>query len=328
MKKSLLILCLSVCINLGYSQRSETNFNNDWNFILDDDTSFSKENVDTSNWKNLNVPHDWSFEKGVRKGGDQGQGGGYHDGGIGWYRKQFNVKEESLSNITYINFDGVYMNSEVWVNGNYIAKRPYGYISFRYDISKYIKADKNIIAVRVDNSLEPSARWYHPCGIYAQVKLIEVNPTHFKPNSIFIKTPSIQTNKASVSIETEINGTTKGLKYDVKLFSSDGKVLAKYCKKLKSSQPAIKLEVKNPKLWSPETPNLYKAVTQITDGKSVIDEVETIFGFKTVEWKTDTGFWLNGENVKLKGVCEHWEGGPVGGAWTKPMLHWFKGYGY
>ena len=322
MKKSLLILCLSVCINLGYSQRSETNFNNDWSFILEDNPSFSKENVDTSSWKNLNVPHDWSFDKGVRKGGDQGQGGGYHDGGIGWYRKQFNVKEESLSNITYINFDGVYMNSEVWVNGNYIAKRPYGYISFRYDISKYIKADKNIIAVRVDNSLEPSARWYHPCGIYAQVKLIEVNPTHFKPNSIFIKTPSIQTNIAKVTIDAEICGSTKGFKYDVKLFSSDGNVLAKYSKKVKSSQPTIELEVENPKLWSPKTPNLYKAVTQILDGKNVIDEIETNFGFKTVEWNTETGFWLNGENIKLKGVCEHWEGGPVGGAWTKPLLRW------
>ncbi len=322
MKKSLLILCLSVCISLAYSQRSETNFNNDWNFILKDNPSFSKENVDTSSWKNLNVPHDWSFEKGVRKGGDQGQGGGYHDGGIGWYRKQFNVKKESLSNITYINFDGVYMNSEVWVNGNYIAKRPYGYISFRYDISKYLKADENTIAVRVDNSLEPSARWYHPCGIYAQVKLIEVNPTHFKPNSIFIKTPSIQTNKARVTIDAEINGSTKGFKYDVKLFSSEGNVIAKYSKKVKSSQPTIELEVENPKLWSPKTPNLYKAVTQILDGKNVIDEIETTFGFKTVEWNNETGFWLNGENIKLKGVCEHWEGGPVGGAWTKPLLRW------
>ena len=172
MKKSVLILLSCVCICLGFSQRSLTNFNNDWNFILEDNPSFSNENVDTSNWQNLNVPHDWSFEKGVRKGGDQGQGGGYHDGGVGWYRKYFNVKKESLSNITYINFDGVYMNSEVWVNGNYLGKRPYGYISFRYDISKYLKEGKNTIAVRVDNSLEPSTRWYHPCGIYASVKLI------------------------------------------------------------------------------------------------------------------------------------------------------------
>ncbi|MFP4845006.1 sugar-binding domain-containing protein [Winogradskyella sp. PE311] len=321
-KKSFLILCLSVCIGLGYAQRTVTNFNNDWQFSLEDYPTFSKRNIDDSSWTTLNVPHDWSFEKGVRKGGDQGQGGGYHDGGIGWYRKHFNIKKESLSNITYINFDGVYMNSDVWINGNHIGKRPYGYISFRYDISKYLKEGNNTIAVRVDNSLEPSARWYHPCGIYAQVKLIEVNSTHFKPNSIFIKTPSIQTNKATVTIDAEFNGEIKGLNYVVKLFSSDGELLNKGRVKLQSSRTTIQLEVENPKLWSPETPNLYKAVTQIIDGKNIIDETENTFGFKTVEWKTETGFWLNGENVKLKGVCEHWEGGPVGGAWTKPMLRW------
>ena len=178
-------------------------------FILEDNTNFSKENFDDVSWKTLNVPHDWSFEKGVRKGGDQGQGGGYHDGGIGWYRKYFDIKKESLSKITYINFDGVYMNSEVWINGNYLGKRPYGYISFRYDISKYLKEGKNTIAVRVDNALEPSARWYHPCGIYAPVKLIEVNKTHIQPNSIFIKTPSIDKNKATVSIDALINGDFK-----------------------------------------------------------------------------------------------------------------------
>ncbi|WP_282135226.1 glycoside hydrolase family 2 TIM barrel-domain containing protein [Seonamhaeicola maritimus] len=322
MKKPFLFLLLVVCAYSSYPQRISTNFNNNWHFFLEDNASFSKENFDSSSWEVLNVPHDWSFEKGVRQGGDQGQGGGYHDGGIGWYRKTFNVKKASLSKITYINFDGVYMNSEVWVNGNYLAKRPYGYISFRYNISKYLKAGKNTIAVRVDNSLEPSARWYHPCGIYAAVKLIEVNPIHFKPSTIFVTTPLIENQKAIVNIDAEVTSPQKGLKYEVILYSPDGKELDKNCEKLKIVNPSIQLEVKDPKLWSPETPNLYKAVTLILDGKKVIDEVETTFGFKTVEWKTETGFWLNGENVKLKGVCEHWEGGPVGGAWTKPMLRW------
>ena len=311
-----------MCIANINAQRKEINFNNNWNFILQDNTNFSKEIFNDKNWKTLNVPHDWSFEKGVRKGGDQGQGGGYHDGGIGWYRKYFNIKKESGSKIIYINFDGVYMNSEVWINGNYIAKRPYGYISFRYDISKYLKEGKNSIAVRVDNSLEPSARWYHPCGIYAPVKLIEVNKTHIQPNGIFIKTPSISKNNAKVVVDAKINGKINGLKYEVKLFSPEGKELTTTCEKLANSKPSYQFEVKNPKLWSPESPVLYRVVTQILDGKKVIDEIETRFGFKTVKWETKTGFWLNGENVKLKGVCEHWEGGPVGGAWTKPLLRW------
>ena len=163
-KKYILLLLLLFSTSLVvFSQRTETNFNNNWHFILKDNPFFSNEKVDVSDWKNLNVPHDWSFEKGVKKGGDQGQGGGYHDGGIGWYRKSFTIKKNSLSNTTYLNFDGVYMNSEVWINDNYLGKRPYGYISFRYDISSYLKEGKNTIAVRVDNSLEPSARWYHPC---------------------------------------------------------------------------------------------------------------------------------------------------------------------
>ena len=148
-----LLITLYFFINNASAQRIETNFNNKWHFTLEDDAAFSSEHFDDSSWEMLNVPHDWSFEKGVRDGGDQGQGGGYHDGGIGWYRKYFDVKKESLSKTTYINFDGVYMNSEVWENGNYLGKRPYGYISFRYDISKHLKAGKNTIAIKVDNSL-------------------------------------------------------------------------------------------------------------------------------------------------------------------------------
>lgn len=322
MKKNIFALSFCFFLAISFAQRIETNFNNNWYFILEDDASFANEYCNDTSWKTLNIPHDWSFEKGVRKGGDQGQGGGYHDGGIGWYRKYFNIKKESVSKVTYINFDGVYMNSEVWINGTPLGKRPYGYISFRYDISKYLKIGKNTIAVRVDNSLEPSARWYHPCGIYAPVKLVEVNLSHIKPNSIFIKTPTIKKNKALVVIDAQINGDLNTLKYEVKLFSPEGKQLTSQCQPLKVSNPTYQFEIKNPKLWSPENPNLYKAVTQIIEGKKVIDKIETTFGFKTVKWETETGFWLNGENVKLKGVCEHWEGGPVGGAWTKPLLRW------
>ena len=305
------------------SQRTEINFNNNWSFILEDNTSFSKENYNDSSWTTLNIPHDWSFEKGVRNGGDQGQGGGYHDGGIGWYRKSFTIQKGSLSKITYINFDGVYMNSEVWINGNYLGKRPYGYISFRYDISKYLKEGQNTIAVRVDNSLEPSARWYHPCGIYAQVKLIEVNPIHIDTNNVFVTTPKIEVSKGTVQTNLNIVGAFKKLQLKQTVLSSKGEKLHTITKKIINPKKITSnLNIKNPKLWSPETPVLYTLVSQIFDGKKLIDEVKTNFGFRTVEWKTETGFWLNGENVKLKGVCEHWEGGPVGGAWTKPMLRW------
>lgn len=309
-------------------QRVETSFNKQWKFILDEDqTVFSQSDFDDSGWINLDIPHDWSFEKGVRVGGDQGQGGGYHDGGIGWYRKSFTVSKNSLPKITYINFDGVYMNSEVWINGEYLGKRPYGYISFRYDISAHLKEGENIIAVRVDNSLEPSARWYHPCGIYAPVTLAEVNPLHIAPHGVFVTTPEISSDKATVSAEVTMNAPSKvAKKTSVKttVLSPKGKKLATARQEVADVSAAfnLKMEVDAPQLWSPETPVLYTLISQIIVGKKVIDEVTTKFGFRTVQWEAETGFWLNGENVKLKGVCEHWEGGPVGGAWTKPMLRW------
>ncbi|WP_044209430.1 sugar-binding domain-containing protein [Flammeovirga sp. OC4] len=326
--KYIIAVTLSLVFTSTFGQRVETRLNADWKFILDEDEkAFSQKEFDDQAWKTINVPHDWSFNKGVRDGGDQKQGGGYHDGGIGWYRKTINVKKASLSNVHYINFDGVYMNSEVWVNGNHLGKRPYGYISFRYEISKYLVEGENTIAVRVDNSLEPSARWYHPCGIYASVTLIAVNPTHISPNGIFITTPKISEKKGVVNAEVALSSMGKLPKKSIlktTVYSAQGKVLATAEQNVQEVAKAFNLEMKveDPQLWSPETPQLYVLKTQVLSGKKVIDEVATNFGFRTVKWDKTTGFWLNGENVKLKGVCEHWEGGPVGGAWTKPMLRW------
>ena len=318
-----IVLLISISTTVAvFSQRIETDFNSNWHFTLEDSSSFCKEIIDVSDWPMVKVPHDWSFEKGVRKGGDQGQGGGYHDGGVGWYRRSFTVKKESLAKVTYLNFDGVYMNSEVWVNGNYLGKRPYGYISFRYDVSRYLKEGENTIAVRVDNSREPSARWYHPCGIYAPVRLIEVDSHHIAPNGIFVTTPTITKDQAVVNVKAEYIKALKNLKSKVIIVSPSGNILETSTQAIEGSRTTIDLNIQNPELWSPETPNLYQAISQVLDGEAVIDEVKTTFGVKTVEWHTDTGFWLNGVNVKLKGVCEHWEGGPVGGAWTKPMLRW------
>ena len=232
-----------------------------------------------------------------------------------------------MQNVSYLCFDGVYMNSEVWVNSNYLCKRPYGYISFRYNITKYRNEGENTIAVRVDNSLEPSARWYHPCGIYAPVNLVEVSPLHISPNGIFVTTPEINENKGSVNAEINLSASSTVDKKTIlktTIFSPDGNLLALAQESIADvSEPInLKMEVANPQLWSPETPKLYTLQTQVYVENKLIDEVKTIFGFRTVEWETETGFWLNGENIKLKGVCEHWEGGPVGGAFTKPMLRW------
>ncbi len=323
----ILFIIFFVLIMNVKAERFETDFNQNWKFILENNSDFSDENFNDSKWRTLNVPHDWAFEKGIRIGGNQGQGGGYHDGGIGWYRKPFLINKQTLKKTVYIEFQGVYMNSEVWVNGTLLGKRPMGYISFRYEISKLIKAGKNVIAVRVDNSLEPSARWYHPCGIFAPVTLIVVNPIHISPNGIYIKTPKINREMATVNAEVKIQSPTKKYK-NVKLrttvLSSNAKILITNLVPIKdvNGTTTVKMEVNHPQLWSPEKPTLYTLLTEVIVGNNVVDKVSTNFGFKSVEWKTETGFWLNGENIKLKGVCEHWEGGPVGGAYTKPLLRW------
>ncbi|MCV9386678.1 glycoside hydrolase family 2 TIM barrel-domain containing protein [Reichenbachiella ulvae] len=320
----LFFLFLLLRTESGVAQRTQVSLNSDWKFSLSDNPQYAEKGFNDRDWQIKQVPHDWAFENGVSENGAQSQGGGYHDGGIAWYRKTIEVSKESLDHVVYLEFEGVYMNSEVWVNGNHLGKRPYGYISFRYDISEYLVEGDNTIAVRVDNSLEPSARWYHPCGIYASVNLIEVNPVHIEPNGVFVTTPIINSQSAKVVADVRVSADDKSkLKVKYQVLSAQGEVLKETTNKLAASE-AVKgvLEVPNPKLWSIDEPTLYTLVAEVIQGKKVVDRVETKFGFRTAEWKTETGFWLNGENIKIKGVCEHWEGGPVAGAWTKPLLRW------
>ncbi|MBK0383604.1 DUF4982 domain-containing protein [Pedobacter sp. SD-b] len=320
-KFSVFLLLMALVAN---AQHLEFNFNDNWQFQKNPAKDLASLNSQQSNWKNVYVPHDWSFEEGITKNGTQGQGGGYHNGGIGWYKKDFNIKKDRLNKAVYLDFEGVYMNSEIWVNGNYLSKRPYGYISFRYEVSKYLKEGNNIIFVRADNEKEPSARWYHPCGIYAPVKMVIVNKTHIAPLGVTITTPKINNNLANVKskILLENIDDLNDLSLQTNIIAPDGKIVAQQTQKLKSKQTEISLEVKQPKLWDTEHPDVYTLQTKVLKNNQVIDEVKNTFGIRTVEWKTATGFWLNGKNIKIRGVCEHYHGGPIGGAWTKPLLRW------
>lgn len=152
--------CLDVCVG-----REVVDFDAEWKFSLGDVKDASTASFDDSGWRKLSVPHDWAFEANYNINGAQTDRGGYKPHGIGWYRKEFVIDAGWTGKRVFVQFDAVYMNSEVWVNGKYLGKRPYGYISFDYEMTKLVKPGKNCIAVRVDNSLEPSARWYHGCGI-------------------------------------------------------------------------------------------------------------------------------------------------------------------
>ncbi|RDV24315.1 DUF4982 domain-containing protein [Alteromonas aestuariivivens] len=312
----------------GNSARQEINFNHNWKFKLGDHSAYKNQQHNDSGWAVLDVPHDYIFEEGVSKDGSQKQFGGNHGGGLAWYRKHFAYDHNWQGKQVFIQFDGVYMNSEVWINGQLLGSRPYGYISFQYDITEHLNRDDNVISVRVDNELQPSARWYHPGGIYAPVRLVVVDPTHIKRNSLFVHTPVVGA-KTQVQTAFELSKTVDSAgDYDVHyrvVDQSGAEVLSgeSSLAELKQNNTyQFSFELKDAKRWNPHDAYLYNLNVELLHNGKAIDSDSTNFGVREIAWKTDTGFWINGKNVKIQGVAEHYEGGPVGGAWTKPLLRW------
>ncbi len=316
---SLLLVFLSLMMSLSAQQ--SVNLNQGWRFILEDQSEASNVDFDDSRWTTLDVPHDWAFDYGYHRESPQGASGGYGLAGVGWYRKIVDIDEQMISSqVQSILFDGVYMNSEVWLNGEYLGKRPYGYIPFYYDVTGILKPGENVIAVRVDNTLEPSARWYHACGIYGDVSIVSQSPQHLERWATYITTPEIDEKVAKVKVTTNVVGEKSGLKINYTIKDASGKVVTK--SSVSAQSPEASLKIKNPKFWDIDTPYLYEVVTELCDGKKVIDREINPLGVRTIEWRGDTGFWLNGRNVKIYGVCEHLEGGPVGGASNRRLIEW------
>ncbi|WP_338731597.1 beta-galactosidase GalB [Mangrovimonas cancribranchiae] len=293
------------------------NFSNDWQFVLTEDDTLSENIV----WRHLNVPHDWSIEGGFNKNNPANLGGGYLPGGLGWYKKTFQVKDASKE--TFIQFDGVYMNSDVWINGHHLGSRPNGYISFEYDLTPYLKynGQDNELLVKVDNSQQPNSRWYSGSGIYRNVWLKTVNKLHISQWGTFITTPKVSDKKATVSIDININNNNSEAKeativttiynHDTELNTTSS---ALSINKNENKTIHQELAVENPELWSIKTPNLYTAITKILVDKKVVDTYQTSFGIRYFKFDLNKGFLLNGEQVKIKGVCLHHDLGPLGAA--------------
>lgn len=325
-KFSILIFCLSFSwVNLFAHDRIPLNRN--WKFLLGDQSGACEPVFDDSGWRQLDVPHDWAFENGYSPDGAQKDRGGYASGGIGWYRKMLELlPDQCESKRLFIHFDAVYMNSEVWINGHYLGKRPYGYISFEYEITRYVKPGKNLISVRVDNSLEPSARWYHGCGIYGNVSLEIDSPLRFQTWGTVITTPEIHDKKGVVEVKTRLDGILddEAVELEYEILSQDNRSILKNreSRTVDGLSYSWRSSIEDPILWDTENPVLYTLVGRIWKNGRVVDECRERFGFRTVEWKPETGFWLNGRQTKLRGVCEHLEGGPVGAAWTGNLMRW------
>lgn len=323
-----LLSILTIAGMYGQNYRRTILMNDAWKFILRDDSLAYKTEWNDTSWRELSLPHDWAFENGCSIEGTQRESGGYASGGIGWYRKAFEVSEKDFClKRFFLNFEAVYMNSEVWVNGCYLGKRPYGYISFEYEITSCLKPGRNIVSVRVDNSREPSTRWYHGCGIYGSVSLVTTSLVRFKTWKTFIATIECSTREAQLKITSKLDGGEKDagmLSAEYLVRTPDGSEICNMTGIISNDKNELvcNVVVPAPQLWDLSSPYLYTLVSRIWRKGKLLDETREYFGIRSVEWLPESGFWLNGRNVKIQGVCEHLEGGPVGAAWTENMMRW------
>lgn len=355
--KQLLIIpisCLLLFLVLGGCTSAERvtdnrrqDFTADWTFHLGDDSAASRPDYDDTAWRILHLPHDWAIEGEFSKDNPSGTGGGALPGGIGWYRKTFTVDKADEGKRLYIDFDGVYMNSEVFINGHSLGVRPYGYVSFSYDLTPHIKwGGKNVVAVRVDNAEQPNSRWYSGCGIYRNVWLTKLNPVHIAQWSTFITVQDVSKNSARLNIRTKIqydaaaqlqdsvkqaDGTYVVFDSEIvsladvvlqsRLMDAEGNVVDEVASELQvipacPNEVEQEIVVKNPNLWSVNTPYIYKVNSILIDkttGK-VLDNYCTNTGIRTFRFDVQKGFILNGERLKINGVCMHHDLGCLGAA--------------
>jgi beta-galactosidase len=305
-------------------------FDKDWRFIKQDAPGAENPAFDDSQWRKLNVPHDWSIEGPYDQNNPTGSGGGYLPSGIGWYRKLFTMAAADAKRKVSIEFDGVMSNSEVFINGVSVGKRPYGYVSFAYDITSHLNFDSkpNIIAVRVDNSAQPSSRWYTGAGIYRHVRLVSTGTTHFEHWGVFIRPMQVTAQKAMLHLEAKVsNQSSANGSYTLQTTITDpaGKPVKTFESKqnITTGQTSTYIQdipIASPLLWDIEHPHLYKITTKLVSRSTIADELTIPVGIRDAHFEAATGFWLNGKNLKMYGVCLHQDGGAVGSA--IPLAVW------
>ncbi|WP_221657924.1 sugar-binding domain-containing protein [Bacteroides salyersiae] len=300
-----------------------------WEFVLDGAEALPGE---SAKWVKIDLPHDWSVKGQLSPGFASCTG--YLPGGIGWYKKNLKIADDLKGKKVYIYFEGVYNRSEVYINGHLLGKRPNGYVSFMYDLTPYLKdgAD-NMLAVRVDHSRYADSRWYTGSGIYRNVYLVEANPVHIAQWGVYAYPKSVTAKQAVLQVEVELtNGSESNSNLTVcnELISAEGKVVAKSSQKIavqanRNGKILTDLKVGNPKLWSIDSPNLYQLRTTLLQDGKTIDETITKTGLRSFTFDPDKGFALNGQWMKMKGVCIHHDAGVLGSAvphdiWKKRLL--------
>ncbi|HRH45587.1 MAG TPA: glycoside hydrolase family 2 TIM barrel-domain containing protein, partial [Pyrinomonadaceae bacterium] len=335
-KHLLLFLLILVNINLfnlyvNAQARKTISFDADWRFLKGNAENAEKLDFNDSAWKTVNVPHDWSIEGPFDEKNPTGAGGGFLPSGVSWYRKHFTVSEKDKGERFFIEFDGIMGISDVWINGQHLGQRPSGYISFSYELTDHLNFGKdNVIAVKADTSLQPSSRWYTGAGIYRHVRLVKKNAVHIPQNGVFVTTPEVNEKEVVVKVSSEIinqSNESRNVALQVDLIDSNGKYVASDQGESLSLSPQqvksfeLNLTVKNPNRWQLNNPVMYHAVVRVLLNNNIYYDEETIpFGIREFHFDANTGFWLNGKNFKVKGVCIHHDGSAFGAA--VPLSVW------
>jgi len=303
-------------------------FDFDWQFSRGDFATAMIPAFDDGNWRQVNVPHDWSVEGSFSA--DLGSGNGYAPGGIGWYRKHFKVDPAHQDKVIAIEFDGVYNHSEVWINGHFVGQRPYGYSSFQYDLTPHMKFGdtENVLAVRVAHTRFSDSRWYTGSGIYRHVRLTIQNKLHIGHWGVYVTTPDISDESGTVRIETTLKNDasatgTFSLQSDI--VTAQGRTVGSFTTPgtlASGTQETLvqTIKIKNPERWSLDTPTLYTLKSRVLAEETVLDSQDTPFGFRTLRFDPNKGFFLNEKSMKLKGVCLHHDAGCLGAAVPDKVL--------
>lgn len=337
----LLYLLVANVIALGQTTKStylsakrNIPFDDNWRFIKKDINDAKAEKIDDSNWRTVDLPHDWSVEDLPNQKADsvigpfyrKAVGGiftGFTMGGTGWYRKRFALSQAFKNKKVIINFDGVYMNSDIWINGHHLGNHAHGYTPFFYDLTTYLRTDgrENVLAVRVKNEGSTS-RWYSGSGIYRHVWLTVTDPIHLTPWGVSITTPEVNNSSATVRLKAEIKNeskTARKLNLITTIVSSTGQVAGKSQQEFtleagNTTVSELNIPIKSPQLWSVNHPKLYKANVEIEIDKNTVDKTEIPFGIRSLSITAQKGLLLNGQPIKLKGGCIHHDNGPLGAA--------------
>ena len=294
-----------------------------WRFMLGDPSGAEAPTFADGAWRTVDLPHDWSIEGRPEASNLTGAGGGFFPAGVGWYRKTFSAPVDWRGRRVSVEFDGVYKDATVYLNGHKLGTHPYGYTSFAFDLTADLNfAGSNVLAVRVDNSAQPNSRWYSGSGIYRHVRVVVTDPTHVAHWGVFVTTPKVSDDSATVSIQTKVQNESEGstgVTVETGVYDSAGHKAGTAESTLtiaagKEVEGAQTIAVANPALWSPASPALYRAVSVIRREGRVVDQVVTPFGIRSLSWSAETGLVLNGKPVKLAGGSVHHDDGPLGSA--------------